>query len=54
MEVVSFAVMRLADGGGTAEVEGGERDAGRVSEGMAEEVMAPAEGEPIELLSEMA
>ena len=52
--MVSFAVMRLVEGGGTSKVEGAERDAGKVSDGMAEEVMAPVEGEPIEQLREMA
>ena len=47
-----MAVMRLAEGGGTEEVDGTKREVGRAREVMGEEVMAPAEGEPIEQLRE--
>ena len=52
--MVNFAVMRLAKGGGIEEVDGTEREAGRVSEGITEEVMVLAEGDPIEQLREMS
>ena len=45
-------MMRLAEGGGTEEVDGAKREDGRAREVMAEEVMAPAKGEPIEQLCE--
>ena len=54
MELVSLAVIRLAEGGGTDEEDDAEREVGKARMVMAEEVMAPAEGEPIEQLCERA
>ena len=45
-----MAVMRLAEGWGTAEDVGAESPEGMGREARVEEVMAPEEGEPIEQL----
>ena len=54
LEGVSLAVMRLAEGWGTAEDDGAWRPVGMGREARVEEVMAAEEGEPIVQLCEMA